>query len=169
VSGRAAGGGWLALNLPLIGSIAACAREDARTGEPFRFLSADEGRTLEALAERLIPSIDGVGAREAGAAHFIDRILEGPFSDSAGFFRESLASLVDDGFAELGPEARDRYLEGIEDAPFFGFVRFLVIAGTFSDPRHGGGREDALHRIYGIEHAPGWDPPFGYYDAEASE
>lgn len=164
-SGRALGGGWLALQLPLFGALAACAREDARRGEAFRLLTPEEGRTLEAVAERIVPPVHGVGGREAGAVHFIDRMLEGPLAAEADFFRQSLAPLVDDGFADLDPAERDRYLASIEDGPFFGFARFLVIAGTFSDPRHGGGRNDAMHRIYGLRHVPGWDPPFGYYDA----
>lgn len=138
-------------------------------GEPLRLLSTDEARTLDAAVARLIPSLDGIGAREAGAVHFIDRALDGFFSADAQFFRDGLADVVEDGFADLDEEAQIEYLRGIEETPYFGFLRALTVFGTFSDPRHGGGRNGAIHRIYGIEHQPGWSPPFGWYDAEVSE
>jgi gluconate 2-dehydrogenase gamma chain len=169
LSGRSLGGGWLALHLPFLGALAACARDAHLNGEPLQLLTPTEARTLEAMVERLIPSVDGIGAREAGAVHFIDLALAGPFEDGAGFFRSGLSELVGDDFADLDEEEQIRYLTGIEDTPFFGFARVLTIFGTFSDPRHGGGREDALHRIYDLPHAAGYAPPFGWYDAQDVE
>jgi hypothetical protein len=169
LSGRSLGGGWLALHLPFLATLASCARDAHLNGEPLQFLTPGEAETLEALVERLIPSVDGIGAREAGAVHFIDLALAGPFEDAAGFFRDGLGELVADGFAGLGEEEQIRYLTAIEDTPFFGFARVLTIFGTFSDPRHGGGREDALHRIYELPHASAHNPPFGWYDAQVSE
>ncbi|TVP53836.1 MAG: gluconate 2-dehydrogenase subunit 3 family protein [Gemmatimonadales bacterium] len=163
---RLAGGGWLSLHLPLLASLSACAREDALNGEPLRFFNADEGRTLEALVTRLIPSVDGIGAREAGAVHFIDRGLADFFAADAPFFRAGLAELMEIGFADLPEAEQIRHLQGIEEKPFFGFARALTIFGTFSDPRHGGGRGDAIHRIYGMDPGPGFMPPFGWYDAQ---
>ena len=169
LSGRAVGGGWLALQLPLLASLSACAREAMLNGEPLQLLSLEEGAALEAMTARLIPSVDGIGAREAGAVHFIDRGLVGPFQDGADFFRSGLAELVNADFAGLSEADQIAYLEEIQDGPFFGFARALTIFGTFSDPRHGGGRDDAMHRIYGLEHAPGHQPPFGWYDAQVAE
>jgi gluconate 2-dehydrogenase gamma chain len=169
ISGRAAGGGWLALHLPVLSALSACAREDALNGEPLRLLSTAEARTLDAAAARLIPSLDGIGAREAGAVHFADqgarRVLQRRRGVLPGRPRRPGGGRVRD----LDEEAQIEYLEGIEDTPFFGFLRALTVFGTFSDPRHGGGRNDAIHRIYGIEHQPGWEPPFGWYDAEVAE
>jgi len=165
---RGAGGGWLALHLPVLGALSGCAREASLNGEPLRFFRPEEARVFEAMTERLIPSVDGIGAREAGAVHFADQGLAGFFSGDAEFFRSGLSELVDAGFADLAVDDQIRYLEGIEDTPFFGFAFALTVFGTFSDPRHGGGRQDAIHRIYGIEHRPGWEPPFGWYDAEVA-
>lgn len=163
------GGGWLALQLPLLASLSACAREAMLNGEPLGLLTPEEGAALEAMTARLIPSVDGIGAQEAGAVHFIDRALAGPFQGGADFFRSGLAELVNADFADLSEAEQIVYLEGIQDGPFFGFARALTIFGTFSDPRHGGGRDDAMHRIYGLEHAPGHQPPFGWYDAQVAE
>jgi len=49
------------------------AREARAQGVPFRLLKADEGATLEALGETLLP-----GARAAGISHFIDQQLSVP-------------------------------------------------------------------------------------------
>jgi hypothetical protein len=49
------------------------AREARAQGVPFRLLKADEGATIEALGETLLP-----GARAAGIAHFIDQQLSVP-------------------------------------------------------------------------------------------
>jgi hypothetical protein len=49
------------------------AREARAQNVPFRLLKADEGQTIEALGETLVP-----GARAAGIAHFIDQQLSVP-------------------------------------------------------------------------------------------
>lgn len=55
--------------------LSAC--EAKKRGDPMRVLSAEEQRTLEALAEVLLP-----GAREAGVAHFVDTQLARPAAES---------------------------------------------------------------------------------------
>jgi len=49
------------------------------TSNPWRCLSEDEARTLEALADRIIPADQDPGALWAGAVNFIDRQLVGPY------------------------------------------------------------------------------------------
>jgi Gluconate 2-dehydrogenase subunit 3 len=41
----------------------------------FVFFTPEEARQMEAVCERIIPSDDGPGAREAGAIYFIDYAL----------------------------------------------------------------------------------------------
>ena len=53
------------------------AREARAQGAPFRVLTAEEGRTVEALGETLVP-----GAGSAGIAHFIDHQLSVPPSEA---------------------------------------------------------------------------------------
>lgn len=171
-----AGAGWLALRSGLLAGVAACAREDAATGAAFTTLTDDQGRTLRAFATRILPSGDGLpGAEEAGAVHFIDRVLgsvletlRDPVAAAAADLDRRAGAAVPGtaSFADLDAETQIAVLREAEQEGWFGVARFLVLAGVFSDPSWGGGRDDARFRIYGIEHAPGYTPPFGYYDAE---
>ncbi len=54
---------------------------------PWRFFTPEEGATVEALADRLIPP-DPVtpGGRDAGCAVFIDRQLAGPYGSSSALY-----------------------------------------------------------------------------------
>src|SRR5882757_6805277 len=52
-------------------------REARARAVPFRMLNGEEGETLEALGETLLP-----GAREAGFAHFIDHQVSVPPVDA---------------------------------------------------------------------------------------
>mgnify|MGYP001230934263 CR=1 FL=1 len=59
------------------GQLLLTAREARAQGVPFRLLKAEEGETIEALGETLLP-----GARAAGVAHFIDQQLCVPPEES---------------------------------------------------------------------------------------
>lgn len=167
-------GGWLWLNLPLISTLSACARDAARREEPFVTFSPAEGHAMRAFAARIIPSTaDAPGAEEAGAVWFADGALAGPFADMLPPVRAGLAELdararEADGavFAELDGERQDALIDDVVETPFFFLGRMLIVMGTFSDPSWGGGRDNAGHRLLQIEHAAAYQPPFGWYDAE---
>jgi hypothetical protein len=77
------GGGWLSLQLPILGELAAWARTAAAEQAAFTNLTAAEARAMDAFAAQIIPSdAASPGAKEAGAVWFIDRAL-GP-----GYFPE---------------------------------------------------------------------------------
>lgn len=174
-SGRALGGGWLALNLPLLAALQGCARGAATRGEPFRMLTPHEGTTLRTLASAILPPDgDFPGAGEVGAAHFVDRVLEGPLPDLLEPVREGVAELdrmavtsgsETGGFAALSPEAAGRVLEEFSETEAFGLLHFLVVCSLFAEP-HWGGSRDAGWSLVGLEHAPVHQPPFGFYDAQ---
>ena len=168
------GSGWLWLNLPVVASLSACAREAARTQQPFTTLSPDQGRTARAFAARIIPSGDGTpGAEEAGAVWFIDAALGGPF---AGMKETVLAGLADlderaqraygAAFDAATAEQQDAIIGAVASAPFFASARLLVVGGVFADPVHGGNRDHAGFTMLGMDHEPAYQPPFGWYDAE---
>jgi gluconate 2-dehydrogenase gamma chain len=168
------GSGWLWLNLPVVASLSACARDAARTQQPFTTLSAQHGRTARAFAARIIPSGDGVpGAEEAGAVWFIDGALGGPFADMkepvlAGFddLDERARSAHGVQFADATSEQQDEIIGAVVDTPFFSLGRLLVVGGVFTDPSYGGNRDHAGFTLLGMEHAPAYQPPFGWYDAQ---
>jgi len=178
---RAASGSWLAAQLPLVAALAACAREDARTGAPFARLTPVEGSAMRAFAACILPATPGVpGADEAGAAYFVDRALGTPFfADALAEMRGGLADLdaratrmgARRGFASLPDAPQVALLRAIEHEPFFATARTLVVIGTLADPRHGGNRGQAGWQLVGIEHRPSFAAPFGWYDAhpDASE
>ncbi len=54
---------------------------------PWHFFTPAEGRTVEAIVDRIIPSDpDGPGGKDAGCAVFIDRQLAGPFGRAEGLY-----------------------------------------------------------------------------------
>jgi gluconate 2-dehydrogenase gamma chain len=171
-SAQLLGGGWAALNLPLLASLAGCARDAAVNGEPFTTLTDAEAATLRAVAARILPSGDGLpGAEEAGAVWFMDRVLGEHLPALLPPVQAGVQELEGragaGGFASLEPERQDALLKEIEGAPFFGIARTLTLAGVFADPRYGGGREEAGSKLVGIEpHSGAHQAPFGWYDAE---
>ncbi|HEX6308705.1 MAG TPA: gluconate 2-dehydrogenase subunit 3 family protein [Longimicrobiales bacterium] len=168
------GGGWLWLQLPALATLSACARDAARRNEPFTNLSEAEGRAMRAFAARILPSGDGVpGADEAGVAWFVDRAMMGPFGGMKELITAGLADLdaraqaahsVD--FADAAGEQQDEIMRAVEATQFFGMARMLTLAGTFADPSHGGNRDHAGFALLGMEHAPAYRAPFGWYDEQ---
>jgi gluconate 2-dehydrogenase gamma chain len=124
--------------------------------EAYETLTAAESDLLEAVTARLIPAdATGPGAREARAAHYIDRALAGPLSAFRANYTAGLAALdayarAKKGapFAQLPPADQDVVLTDLQTgsatgfaqppAIFFNLMRSHTIEGTFSDPYYGG-------------------------------
>lgn len=116
--------------------------------EALETLSATEADILEAFCARLIPSDEtGPGAREARAAHYIDRSLAGALSASRETYRAGLSALdararrmKDQAFARLSDADQDAVLIALQaaDPGFFSLVRDHTLQGTFGDPYYGG-------------------------------
>ena len=116
--------------------------------EALETLSATEADILEAVCARLIPSDEtGPGAREARAAHYIDRSLAGALSASREAYRTGLTGLdaraqrlKGQAFARLPEADQDAVLMALEkdDPTFFSLVRGHTLQGTFGDPYYGG-------------------------------
>jgi gluconate 2-dehydrogenase gamma chain len=172
-SSRVATGGWLALHLSTLAGLAACGREAAERGDPLVTLTAREAEAFGALAETILPSDDLPGAREAGVVHFVDLALDRHFPAMLDLVRPGLEDLDrraterapgSSGFGELPLRERGALLREIEDTPFFFLARLLTVAGMFSDPAHGGNRNRVGWEVLRMEHAPAFEPPFGFYD-----
>ncbi len=126
--------------------------------EALETLSSAEADTLEALVDRILPSdAAGPGAREARAAHYIDRSLASDHASSRSLYAVGLTLLNEHAlqthgldFHRLGAEHQDAILTAVQNdeipgfnpsgAGFFSMVRSHTIQGTFSDPYYGGNR-----------------------------
>jgi gluconate 2-dehydrogenase gamma chain len=171
-----AGGGWLALHHPIIVELAEGARAASQQRAPFRTLTPAEARTMEALAEQILPAdAASPGAKDAGAVHFADHALSSFFGDWLPPIRVGLADLDArarsrrrgvTSFADLTFDEQRRIVRQVEGTAFFGLARSLAVMGTFAEPSLGGNQGGAREKILGVEHRPAFQPPFGYYDAE---
>lgn len=128
------------------------------TTEALEVLTAAEAATLEAICETLIPTDEnGSGAREARAAHYIDKSLASHNQDDRDDYLISLAAIDtysrtthSASFHELGGADREAVLQALQNdevpdcspgsAAFFNLVRGHTIDGTFCDPYYGGNR-----------------------------
>ena len=124
--------------------------------EPIENLTAYEADLLEAICARIIPTdANGPGAREARAAHYIDRALGGALSGSKQAYSAGLAafdaycrSSRRAPFTELSARDQDSVLIDVETGAatgfvgssglFFAMVRTHTLQGTFGDPYYGG-------------------------------
>ena len=153
-----------ALTIPVSAAIPAPVEEQAKPPapapasrrEPIENLTASEMDLLEEICARIIPTdANGPGAREARAAHYIDRALGGALAASKPAYTAGLAafdaycrSSRRAPFLELPARDRDSVLIDVEtgaatgfqgsSAVFFAMVRTHTLQGTFGDPYYGG-------------------------------
>jgi gluconate 2-dehydrogenase gamma chain len=136
-------------------------------------LTKEQADALDAMTSRLLPSVDGrPGAHEAGVIYFIDKSLATFNADQKTLIVDGLADLnkrAGTSFATMTAAQQDALLHHIEETPFFQAVRFATIVGTFAVPTYGGNRDYAGWHLLGLEHQPAFQPPFGYYDADANK
>jgi len=142
----------LAGGASVLGASGLAQAQGATTSQPVRealeTLTAAEADILEAFCARLIPTdANGPGAREARAAHYIDRALGGALSSAREIYRSGLMALDDlartskgSPFSALDAQGQDTVLTDIEksDPGFFNLVRQHTLQGTFCDPYYGG-------------------------------
>src|SRR5262245_25981606 len=162
IAGAAAAAGPVSLlSTPDLAAEPVQAAQPAARREAFENLTAAEADLLEAMVDRLIPSDSlGPGAREARAAHYIDRALGGALASSRQAYAAGLAALdryarLSRGkpFTELSPTDQDSVLIDVEagsatgtpgasfsgsSAQFFSLVLSHTRQGTFGDPYYGG-------------------------------
>jgi gluconate 2-dehydrogenase gamma chain len=140
-----------------------------------KLLTANEARTLEAVADRIFPATDSLGAVEMGAVNYIERALAGDYADLLPVYRKGLRAVdrrargkFGARFAKLGDAEKDAVLLDFEAgqvpgfkpaADFFETVRCHVLEGVFGEPQYGGNRGMAGWRLVGF---PGQQ--FGYPD-----
>jgi gluconate 2-dehydrogenase gamma chain len=141
---------------------------------PWRCLSEDEARTLEAICERIIPADQDPGAAWAGVVTFIDRQLVGPYHRLRKTYRVGLAgtngtslAMFGTPFAALTPQqqeavlqtmdngqARGDYWKQVPAKSFFDLVVSHTMQGFYGDPRHGGNRERVSWKMLRLPYPP---------------
>lgn len=127
--------------------------------EALETLTSAEAEVLEAICDCLIPSDEsGPGAKEARAAHCIDRSLASHNRESRAHYLQSLTALNEQSQKTYGANfeyvARDKQVTLIKalqndqipgcspsSRGFFALVRDHTIDGTFCDPCYGGNRD----------------------------
>jgi len=144
----------------------------------FAYFDPATAAGIEAIAETIIPADGTPGARDTGVIWFIDRALAGRDQDKRATYRQGLSDVEakrtalfpgSSTIAELTLAQRTALLKLVEDTEFFRLVRLHTILGFFGHPKHGGNRDFASLKLLGIERSMHFEPPFGYYDAEAAE
>ncbi len=157
-------------------------QETAGEPAPLAVLSEGQARTLDAIAERILPATDTPGAGDAEIPALVDRLLAGWLPDAA---RDHLLAELDRfdararerqpeaaGFVDLAESAQDRLLAEAQDEalaerggrgfsrnpnrlheqPFFDLVKWLTLFGYYTS-------EAGMKSELGYRIVPGrWDP-----------
>jgi len=175
-SGALAGGGWLALNAPMLLAAGHAAAKHKSTEKGWSNISAQQARTFAAVVDQIIPPDESPGASDAGVVYFIDNVLGGFMADAEGLLKKGLEELdrqaaasspARPDFASLSFDQQTELLQMIESTEFFNTMIFLTHCGMFAMPSWGGNRDLVGWSLVGFDNRHAWQPPFGYYDALA--
>lgn len=153
------------------------ARHAAATlGTAFTYFDPATAAEIEAIAGQIIPTDETPGAREAGVIYFIDHALSTFDKESQEHYKTGLAELQSQraamfpgskSIAALQPEQQLALVKSIDGTPFFETVRTHTIIGFLNSPDQGGNRDYIGWKLLGMDHQMVYQPPFGYYDAQA--
>ena len=146
--------------VPVLGPLLGCV-------PPKFILPADERSILAAATERLIPSGDSPGAREANAIEYVCRALSTKFHKPIRPLFMEGARRIDrvarreygTSFQEMDTEDQDRLLDfiqrggegedGFDTRLLFHKLLELTLEGFLGDPSHGGNRNEVGWRFIG--------------------
>ncbi|WP_411280895.1 GMC family oxidoreductase [Gemmatimonas sp.] len=140
-------------------------------------LTPQQLRLLTAVADRLMPAVDGLaGATQANVARFMDRVLADFLRDLKPPVVGGLAAIeaaaakahAGAAFSALSAAQQDALLRTLQREPWFGAILTGVRFGFSSDPAHGGNAGMSGWKTMGHGHQPAWQPPYGFYDAQAN-
>jgi len=135
-----------------------CGRS-SQLGTSWRFFTADEAQTVQAICAQLIPSDRDPGAKEAGAVNYIDIQLTRPFRRYQKTYRRGIAAVDDVSrskfgkpFVQLNSDQQVDALNAVEEksGAFFDLILAHARQGFYGDPRHGGNRGMASWKMLGL-------------------
>lgn len=137
-------------------------------------LSLAQLRALEAITECIVPADDTPGAKAAGAAWFIDRLVARWVPEQKGAVLGAIAqcdsAAVARGardFAALDAAGQSAVLLGLP-AEMRGMLIGLTCAGLVAPPQYGGNRQGIGWALIGHDPAMAFRSPYGYYDTPAN-
>lgn len=175
-AGALAGGGWLAVNTPMLLAAGHAAEEQRAAGRDWRNITPQEALSFAAVVDQIIPPDETPGASDVGVVYFIDNVLGDFMTSSAGMLKQGLSDLDSaavttfpgsDGFTGLDFDQQTTLLQTIDTTPFFNTMIFLTHCGMFAMPSWGGNRDRSGWAMLDFDNRHAWQPPFGYYDALA--
>lgn len=158
---------------------AACWAEVLRAQtQHFTWFDPATAAEIKAIACQIIPDDETPGADRAGVIWFIDRTLADYDQDKRELYKRGLAEMQakraelfpgSSSIAGLTKDQQIQLLRAMEKTEFFEIVRYHTILGFFGHPKYGGNRDQVGWKLIGVEYAMQYQPPFGYYDAEAAQ
>lgn len=172
---------WLSSLTP---ELIAQAHEHAQAGRrttntaEFRFFTPEQAACFDAFSAHILPTDDTPGAREANVVGFTDFALREVQPDQKTNFVNALKALdarsekirpSATSFAALTPAQQIEVMKAMENTSEFGLLRTFTLIGFLSDPADGGNRDKVGWKLIGFEDKFYYQPPFGYYDAQADE
>ncbi len=172
-----AGALWFSAMVPELALAHEHVQEKAAAGklDVWEFLTAEQAKEVDALASQIIPTDDTPGAHEAHVVNFIDHVLAKYEVEMRPDFLRALQAFNDEArkqvtgaqsFAALNNEQQMAVMRTLEKTDAFQLMKAMTVLGFFSDPRHGGNKDQIGWKLLGLDNAGMYQPPFGYYDAE---
>lgn len=174
--GVALSAGWIALNMPALLAAGETAQANKEAAAAYQHITSEQATELGAFADQIIPPDDTPGAVDMGVVYFMDyafgTFMAGPKPMMEGGLIEWNQKAHDmnpevERFSELSRVDQTTLLKAEEQGPLFGMLSMLVLWGTFSSPEYGGNRDGQGWKLIGFDKQHAWQPPFGYYDAQA--
>jgi gluconate 2-dehydrogenase gamma chain len=165
-------------SLPELDAALQHAHQAGVAGAGFEALPADLAVEVEALASQILPSHDGPGAKEAGVIYFIDRALHTFDAGKKDLYLRGMEEVArtrkrlfpkSATIAGLSEAGQLELVRAIETTPFFEVLRTHTMLGFLGSPEYGGNRGGVGWAYIGFEDRMSFQPPFGYYDAEAAK
>ena len=156
---------------------AEAARRTTNTAE-FRFFTPAQAACFDAFSAQVLPTDETPGAREANVVGFTDFALSEVQPDQKTNFANALkahnacSEKIRPGatsFAALTPAQQIEVMKAMEKTSEFRLLRTFTLIGFLSDPADGGNRDKVGWKLIGFEDKFYYQPPFGYYDAQADE
>jgi len=175
----AGGAGALLMSavLPDIARAHAYVQEKVAQGKAgeWEFFTAEQAKEVDAICSQIIPTDDSPGAHEAHVVNFIDHTLAKYDMDMQPEFLKAMHEFSVEAhkqvpaashFYELDSAQQGSVMKSLEKSDAFQMLRFATVLGFFSDPKHGGNRDQIGWKLIQFDNAGMYEPPFGYYDAE---